>query len=372
VSGAFAIAIFFTGLLLVILVHELAHYGFARIYGFKVQEYFVGFGPRIWSVKRNGIEYGAKLLPLGGYVKIAGMNPYEPVAPEDVPRSYGAKPIWQRAVVIFAGPASHFVLAAFLFALWLLIFGNSDVPTLGEVQPRLNGSESPAAMAGLRPGDRIISIGDLENPTPGELALIATPAAKAGREITYRIERDGEVFDVSITPRLAEVGEGVEIGRIGILLGPPTPEPLVSALTGGVLEVRDAIVTSFQQIGRIFGPQGIGRVATLLFTDAPRTIEDPVSVVGIGQQVQATGQAGAWSTVLRFLAYATVFIGLLNLAPLPPFDGGHLAVLAVEKVRGRAVDLRTLIPISAAVMGFLIMFVTATVVLDIAKPVPLP
>ena len=106
-GGPLAIAGFLALILLVVIpIHELGHMLVARRFGFKVTEYFVGFGPKIWSFRRNDIEYGVKALPLGGYVKIAGMNPYEPVAPEDRPRSYGAKPIWQRALVIFAGPGS--------------------------------------------------------------------------------------------------------------------------------------------------------------------------------------------------------------------------------------------------------------------------
>ena len=116
-SFTVGIIAFFVGLLVVILLHELAHYGVARYFDFKVEEYFVGFGPRLWSTTRGGIEYGVKALPLGGYVKIAGMNPYQPVAPEDLPRAYGSKPRWQRALVIAAGPGVHLLIAAVLFAM---------------------------------------------------------------------------------------------------------------------------------------------------------------------------------------------------------------------------------------------------------------
>src|SRR5262245_21555354 len=156
-SGTLAIVAFFSGLLFIILIHEAGHYLAARKLGFQVLEYFVGFGPRLWSFRRGEIEYGVKALPLGGYVKIAGMNPYEPVAPEDLPRSYGAKPIWQRAVVILSGPGSHFVVAAILFAMWLFFFGDprSPVPVVGIVDTTLeNGQPSPAAAAGLQAGDR--------------------------------------------------------------------------------------------------------------------------------------------------------------------------------------------------------------------------
>jgi membrane-associated protease RseP (regulator of RpoE activity) len=368
-SGTVAIVAFFTGLLFIILIHEAGHYVAARLLGFKVQEYFVGFGPRLWSIHRNGIEYGLKLLPLGGYVKIAGMNPYETVAPEDRARSYGSRPIWARAIVIGSGPGSHFVVAAVLFALWLGFFGDprTDVPVIGRVEATLNGHEAPAAAAGLQAGDRIVAVGELDDPTPERLLEYTT--ANVGEPTSFTIERDGGLIDRTITPERAVVG-GRTIGRIGILLG-PEKEGLVGSLVGGVREVANSASQSVRQIGRIFGPEGVGRVFTLLFTDEPRTVEDPTSVVGIGQAVGATGSAGDWGTVLYFLAFVTVFIGLINLVPLPPFDGGHLALLAIEKVRGRAIDMRKLIPVSAAVMAFLVVFVLATVLVDLTKPLNL-
>jgi membrane-associated protease RseP (regulator of RpoE activity) len=368
-SGTLAIVVFFSGLLFIILIHEFGHYLVARAFGFKVEQYFVGFGPRIWSFTKNDIEYGVKALPLGGYVKIAGMNPYEPVAPEDLSRSYASKPIKQRALVIFAGPGSHFVVAAIIFAIWLAVFGDPRTPTpfVSSVDVTMNGVEGPAAAAGIEPGDRIVGVGDLSNPTPG--AMLDYTTEHVGDPIVFTIERDGETFTRTITPQLDTV-QGRTLGRIGILLGPAKSGP-VAALIGGVKEVGVAMKESLQQITRLFGPQGIGRVFTLLFTDAERSTQDATSVVGIGQAVGATGSAGNWGTILYFLGFVTVFIGLVNLLPLPPFDGGHLAVLAIEKIRGRQIDMRKLIPVSAAVMAFFIVFVLATIVLDITKPISL-
>ena len=152
--GPLATVLFFVGILVIILIHEAGHYLAARGYGFKVEQYFVGFGPKVWSFRRGEIEYGVKALPLGGYVKIAGMNPYEPVADADLPRAYGSKPRWQRALVIFAGPGSHFIVAGLLFASLFLVFGVADasVPLVSSVQPTLNGVWSPAILAGVRPG----------------------------------------------------------------------------------------------------------------------------------------------------------------------------------------------------------------------------
>ena len=366
-SGTVAIVVFFTGLLFIILIHEAGHYLVARAYGFKVEEYFVGFGPKIWSFRRNDIEYGVKALPLGGYVKIAGMNPYEPVAPEDLHRSYGAKPLRQRALVILAGPGSHFIVAAILFASWLFFFGDPRTPTpyITSVETTLNGQVGPASAAGIEPGDRIVGVGDISEPTRDE--LLAYTTAHVNEPVEFTVERNGSTFTLVITPEPDTIG-GESIGRIGVTLGPAKMGP-VAALVGGVKEVGNAISESIHQITRVFGPSGIGRVFTLLFTDAQRSTQDPTSVVGIGQAVGQTGSSGDWGAVLYFLAFVTVFIGLINLLPLPPFDGGHLAVLLIEKIRGRALDMRKLIPVSAVVMSFFVVFVLATILLDLTKPI---
>jgi regulator of sigma E protease len=463
--GGLAIVVFFVGLLAVILIHELGHYAFARLYRFRVLEYFVGFGPKLWSTVRDRIEYGVKALPLGGYVKIAGMNPYEEVAPEDVSSAYFSKPIWKRAVVIAAGPFSHFLVAGVLFASILFFVGDSTIAyqvgsvdrtladgsispaydagveagdvveragnvedpsgrelsdqidasvgapmpltvrrgdevidltvvpvmdcvdgewggvaglvlvpgtvpaEIADVQDELpDGSPGPAASAGLRDGDVIAAIGDVEGPSSAEVRTAI--GAAAGDELPVVVEREGETVETTLLPARGCVG-GLEIARIGIVLT-PDPLPLPQAIVEGGRMVWISAVDSVTSIGRVFGPEGVGRVASLLFTDAQREPTDPASVVGIGQQVGAVGGQGQWAVVVAFLAYVTVFIGLVNLIPLPPFDGGHLLMLLIEKVRGRAVDMRRVIPVSVAVMAFLVTFVMATVIVDITKPLPTP
>ncbi|MGZ8580080.1 MAG: M50 family metallopeptidase [Actinomycetota bacterium] len=373
--------IFLPFLTVIIAIHELGHFYFARRFGMKVTEYFIGFGPwKIWSTRKGELEVGVKPIFIGGYVKIAGMNPYEENPPEDAPRLYGAKPIWQRAVTIFAGPGTHFVVAALIFAAWLAIFGDPRTAPLtplviDAVEVTMNGDQSPAAAAGIEAGDRILVLGEVERPTSEQLTEVVTSQVedRPGEPLTVVVDRDGERVTLSVVPELAEV-EGETRGRMGVIVAPPDPEPagIGAALVGGVKEVGFAVKESFSQIGRVFGPEGIGRVFGLLFNDEPRTVNDAASVVGISQQVGATSSAGQWSTILYLFGFVTVFVGLINLVPLPPFDGGHLLTLAIEKVRGKPVDMRTLIPISAAVMAFFVMFVGATIVLDVTKPITLP
>ncbi len=460
-----AIVLFFLGLLLVILIHELGHYLVGRVFGFRILEYFVGFGPRLWSFTKGGIEYGVKALPLGGYVKIAGMNPFVNDVPEgDESRSYGAKPVWQRALTIAAGPLSHLLVAFVLFGAVAASVGDMRVDyhisavdrTLGD------GSDSPAALAGVRPGDQVLAIGDVEDPDAATFGRLITD--RVGEPVPFTFDRDGVVVTTLITPArdclggrwggvtgmavaggapatITEVaGEirpgqpapaatagllagdmivaidgvggptgqqvqeifarstdervpvevtrsgaplaftvtpvrgcvgGSEVARIGVQLG-PVPLPLGSAVGVGVSNVALSAKESFVSITRVFGPEGVTRVFSLLFGDAERRAEDPTSVVGIGQQVGEIGGEGDWATIAFFLGYVTVFIGLINLVPLPPFDGGHLLLLAIEKVRRRQVDLRRVVPVSAVVMGFLVTFVIATVIVDITKPLPPP
>jgi membrane-associated protease RseP (regulator of RpoE activity) len=370
VSFTGGIVLFFVGLLLVILIHELGHFTVARAFGFKVEEYFVGFGPRLWSTRRGEIEYGVKALPLGGYVKIAGMNPYQPVAPEDLPRAYGSKPRWQRALVIAAGPGIHLVIAALLFGGYFYVAGDYSVatPEVSGVERQLNRHVSPAKAGGLMVGDRIVGVGDVSTPNNEELGEYTT--AHIGEPVPFTVLRDGERLTLFLTPEPGVNAVGDPIGRVGILIDAVDPGPLgvLAASAKGIGEVGFATAESVGQIGKVFGPEGITRVAKLVFTDAGRREDDPASVVGIGREVGQQGANGDWATILYFLGFVTVFIGLVNLMPLPPFDGGHLAVLLIEKIRGRAVDQRRVIPVAVAVMGFFIIFVALTMIADLSKP----
>lgn len=370
-AGTLGQIAFFSALIVVIVIHEAAHFGMAKWFGIKVEEFFVGFGPRIWSRRRGETEYGFKWIPAGGYVKIAGMNPYQPAPPEDLPRTFGAKPIWQRALVIFAGPATHFVLAFICFAAWLMLVGQpiERNPQLDRVPALMDGKPGPAFEAGLRSGDRILAIDGIDDPSTD--VVVAYTQAHVGESVTFLVDRDGTELEFEVVPVMSVV-EGEPTARIGVVLGDAIvvrqTDGLVSAVIGGAELVWDTSVQTIVNIGRIFGPQGIGRMAQLLFTDAPREITDPRSVVGIGQVAGQTASGGYAGDLLYLFALVNVFIGLLNLLPLPPFDGGHLAVLGIEKIRGKQVDMRKVVPVSVAVAAFFIVFTVSVIYLDVVKP----
>ena len=372
-GGPLAIVGFLALILLVVIpIHEFGHLLVARRFGFKVQEYFVGFGTKLWSTKRGETEYGIKAIPAGGYVKIAGMNPYETVPAHDVARAYGSKPIRQRALVILAGPLSHVLVGGLLYFTLFVTYGdtNTELVVVGEVAPTLDGSSSPALEAGLQVGDVVTRVGDLEAPTPDSLGRFVTRYAEdhPGEPLAYVIQRDGRSLTLEIVPRLVTEDE-VTRGRIGFTLG---AEDL--SILGSVVEsaewVGRAAWNSVTTIPKVF-TVGVGRTFSVLFTDEPRRDDDVTSLVGVSRQIGGAGERGDWALFLNFAAYVTIFIGVVNLIPLPPLDGGHLMLLAWEKVTGRQADYRRLVPVSAAVIVFLSVFAIATVFLDITEPLPL-
>jgi membrane-associated protease RseP (regulator of RpoE activity) len=369
--GALGQVSFFVALIFVIVIHEAAHFGVAKAFGIKVTEFFVGFGPRIWSTKRGDTEYGFKWIPAGGYVKIAGMNPYEQVPPEDLPRTYGAKPAWQRALVIVAGPATHFVLAFLCFAIWLGFVGEPRFvdPVIERVPPQLGDRPSPAFTAGLQDGDVIVSVDGISHPSTDE--LLAYTQEHVGEPIEITVQRDGRAVTTEVVPVHSTIA-GERIARIGVVLasGRELRETrgAVDAIVGGADLVGESAVATVEGVGRVFGPTGIERVIELVFTDAPRTVEDPASVVGVGRVAGDFASRGDYWDILSLFGYVNVFVGLLNLLPLPPFDGGHLAVLVLEKIRGKPVDMRKIVPVSAVVAAFFILFTVAVVYVDLVKP----
>jgi membrane-associated protease RseP (regulator of RpoE activity) len=370
-AGTVAQVAFFVALVVVIVIHEAAHFGVAKWFGIKVEEFFVGFGPRLWSFRRGETEYGIKAIPAGGYVKIAGMNPYQETPEEELPRTFGAKPIWQRALVIAAGPATHFVLAFVCFALWLGIVGEFTPtdPVVDQIFTTLNETQSPAAQAGLQAGDRIVAVDGIDHPTSTE--LIRYTRSHVGTPLKLTILRDGREFTVTLTPVLSTV-QGERVGRIGVgLTYGRDRKDVVGSIAGGARLVGSTLVEYAENIGRVFGPEGISRIGRLLFTDAARRPSDAVGVVGAGRVAGQIAAGERFWDILSIFASINVFIGFLNLLPLPPFDGGHLAVLAVEKVRGKKVDMRKLVPISAAVAAYFVLMFVAITYLDIAKPVNL-
>jgi membrane-associated protease RseP (regulator of RpoE activity) len=369
-SGTIGIVIFIVSILLVILIHEAAHFTMAKVFKIKVEEFFLGFGPRLWSTRRGETEYGVKAVPLGGYVKIAGMNPYEEISPEDYPRTYPAKPAWQRALVIFAGPATHFVIAFVLFAAFFAFVGTpTTTPVVAKIDTKINHRDSPAVLAGLRPGDVIVRIDGIDHPTVEQVQTEIQ--GSKGSPVTLDLKHGGSTRVLRITP-VKDRNPNTNYYRIGFSFDTHLVRTgVLGSFTHSGAQLGGTVAATVGSLGRVFGPEGIGRVFDLIFGNAHRTIRDATGTVGVVRVAGDLASQAGFGTLLFLLAGVNVFVGILNLVPLPPFDGGHLAVVAWEKIRGRRVDARKLIPVTMVVVIFLMVWFVSITYLDIFKPIPI-
>lgn len=378
-NGAVGILLFIATLIVMVMIHEAGHMTAARVFGMKVEEYFFGFGPRIFAFRRGETEYGMKAIPAGGYVKIAGMNPYLAVPESDLPRTFGAKPAWQRAIVLSAGSATHFLVAALLLTFSFAFLGVPGAPTttlqsVSATAGKLNGQPGPAEKAGLKPGDRIVAIDG--NPIAKWEDLQNYIKARPDVPVSVRVDRGGQVLSFVVTPEQVTDTNNHPIGRIGV--SPritQTREALPAAAWDGVKGVGSAIAGSVQGLVSFFSRHGISQVVSSVTgsrSAAQNSQGDAVGLVGgarlAGQAVQ-TGQA---QSLIDVLVLFIVFLGVLNLAPLPPLDGGHLAVLAIEKLRGRPVDPRKVVPVAAFVLSLLVVLSVVVMYADIIHPAANP
>jgi membrane-associated protease RseP (regulator of RpoE activity) len=373
-SETLGVVLFIVVLIVVVMVHEAGHFFSAKLFGIKVEEFFVGFGPRLWSFRRGETEYGLKAIPAGGYVRIAGMNPFQEPTPEEYPRTFGAKPIWQRAIVIFAGPATHFLMAIIFLVFFFVAIGvpNPSRPTIATVEPKLSGRVSPASAAGLRPGDEILAVDG--RPIDEWDRFVDYTRAHVGRAMALTVRRGDRTATVTVTPVLATIpGERKPVGRVGI-----SPDFLRERTNPFTAIGRSVIVTGQQtkevvvRLGDVFGPSALRRIGRLLAGSGERTPSDAIGVVGASRIAGQAVRAGAWDFFISLLVGFNIFVAILNLVPLPPLDGGHLAILAYEKLRRRKPDIRKLVPVTALVTSFIILFALAITYLDIVNPIPTP
>lgn len=389
------ILIFAAAILIVVMIHESGHFFVAKAFGFKATKYFVGFGPTLWSTTRGETEYGIKALPLGGFVKIVGMNPYEELAPEDVPRSYSNKPRWQRALVIVAGSATHFVVAFLILLATTMTIGfptGSATNELAVIETSIDGAPSPAAQAGLLPGDRIVAVGGQETQEWEEIrSYIRAQGSGTG---VFTVERDGESREVTVPlgqGLFAEDGSLIEYFPPGEDVPVPSegqttagflgiqPEPefetkgLLGAAADSTSRTWEVTKLSFVGIGDTFTMVFGGELWDALQGDGERQVDEgPLGIVGAGRIASESVETGQLLNLIGLIVGFTIFVGLMNLLPLPPLDGGHLAVLAYESITRREVDVRKLIPVAAAVISFFIILFIAVLYLDLARPVKVP
>ncbi len=386
--------IFLFALLFSVMLHESGHFVTAKLFRMKATRYFVGFGPTIWSTRRGETEYGVKAVPLGGFVKIVGMTSMEDVDPADEPRAFRRAPGWQRLIVLAAGSFMHFVLAA------LLIFGlalgigieTSTTTQLGTVaacvpasQQAINNAtgctagqpKSPAKLAGLQVGDTVTSFNGIgvSNWTQLENAI---KTAKPGAPVSLTVERAGKRLTLRTT--LANVkGHGGYLGVAAAYVFQPASLPAAIHYVGtGFSQVITGSVSAVAQLP--------AAVPTLFAKNRGSTAGGNVSsIVGAARE---TGQAVAanvgWrykvTFVLLLIASLNIFVGMFNMLPLLPMDGGHVAAVIWERLRAwfarvrrrpdpGLIDYRKLVPVSFSIFMVLVVFSVMLILADIVNPV---
>jgi membrane-associated protease RseP (regulator of RpoE activity) len=389
--------IFLAALLISVMLHETGHFVTAKRFGMKCTQYFIGFGPTVWSFYRGETEYGIKALPLGGFVKITGMTSVDEVDEEDEPRSFRRAPGWQKLIVLGAGSFMHFVIAAVLiFGLALGIGVESQVTTNQVaavtpcVQPSkaalLNGAacaknapKSAAVLAGLKVGDTVTAFNGVRMTSWTQLhnAILAT---KPGEPVSLTVDRGGR--PLVLRTRLAEVpGYGTDLGFDATVNTVFKSQSLPSAIGYVGTGFSQVFTGSVSALGQL--PAAL---PNLFKKDRSTTAAGNVSsVVGAARDTgNAVAANAGWqqkvSFILLLIASLNIFVGVFNLLPLLPMDGGHIAVVLWEMVRRQfarfrrrpdpgLVDYRKLIPVSAAVFVVLVLFGSVLILADIVNPV---
>jgi membrane-associated protease RseP (regulator of RpoE activity) len=338
-----------------ILLHEFGHFLAAKRAGMKVTQFFLFFGPRIWSFRRGETEYGVRLIPLGAFVKVPGMHNLDPdVDPADEPRTYRAAPYHSRLKMAAAGSLMHFAIALVLMGIAYAAYGvttQSKTWTVDKVY-----EDSPAAAAGLRQGDRVLSYDG--QPMVDYEKFGTYLHNHEGAVVALTVKRGGETL--ALNPTLGSMA-AVDKCRTGGYLGfrPVTDDPTVQDLT-----VPGAVQQTFTDFGRTSAGSlgGLGKIMSFSglksygksVSSGCGTNErfvSPIGAVKIGSLVAKSGV----NNFLLFLAQANIFIGIINWVPLLPFDGGHMLIATYERIRSRAgkryvADVSKMMPFAYAIM----------------------
>lgn len=366
------------GLVTMIFLHEAGHFVTARWTGMKATQFFLFMGPRIWSFQRGETEYGVRSLPLGAFVRIIGMHNLDPVDdPADEPRAYKNKSYPKRMLVITAGSMMHFIQALLLFTVITTAIGLDDPEkwTIGEVSA-LETGETPAVVAGLVPGDTITAVDDVSAVNWVDLRNYVRE--NPGQEVDLTIVRGEDTFVQATTlASLTDENTGDQFGFLGIspTFGHTRESPLLAAEMFGDLFWQSLTAipqflspSTFFELGQLVG-QGSAQVDI----NSDEAQGRPISLVGA---VRIAGEPDAdISQPLFLLAAINIFVGILNLVPLLPLDGGHAAIATYERIRSRKgeepyrADVAKLLPLTYGVVAVFAFLFLSTIYLDIVRPI---
>jgi membrane-associated protease RseP (regulator of RpoE activity) len=398
------VAFFALCILVSVALHECGHMWAARATGMKVRRYFVGFGPTLWSTRRPNklgyTEYGVKAVPLGGFCDIAGMTAIDEIAPEDQRYAMYRQKTWKRVLVLFAGPGMNFVIGLALIYGMALVWGLPNlhpqpaayVAETSCVAPELSKGQmgqctgvGPAAAAGIKAGDIIVKVGDKDVHNPDE--MVAAVRALTG-PTQFVIERDGTrtttMVDVTRTQRwtsdTAQTPSTVAaVGISAAEFGPVKYEQFnpVTAVPGTVAFTGDLAVELGKSLAKI--PTKIGALVHSI-GGGERDPETPISVVGASIIGGDAFEHGYFMAFWFFLAQLNFVLGAINLVPLLPFDGGHIAIAWFEKIRNmirkaRRIDAAPpvnylkLMPATYVILVVVIGYMALTVTADFVNPI---
>lgn len=388
-----------------IFLHELGHYLAAKWSGMKVTEFFLFFGPKIWSFRRGETEYGIKLIPVGAYVRIIGMNNLDEVPPEDEPRTYRQQSYPKRLLTVSGGSIMHLLQA---FVLFFVVFAFFGVPAYSEQAERLGhqvdetewvvGEVTPgsgADRAGVEPGDRIVRIDGEEVSTFADVGPLVVD--RPGDTIPIVVERDG--VEVPLEATIGRRPDDRSLGFLGVSGAFPDRPDVTGGIVDSLLLSGEYTVTTVKDtvvnLTRFF-TGGVGDFASTVLEGGrqpepqagapagggggPRTADEGdqnrlVSIYGVarlGADMSEDGMSG----FLLLLAFVNISIGVLNMIPLLPLDGGHAAVATYERIRsigGRRymADVSKLLPLTYAVFMVLVLIGVSSIYLDIVDPIGL-
>ena len=387
-----------------IFLHELGHYATAKWSGMKVTEFFLFFGPKLWSFRRGETEYGLKLIPVGAYVRIIGMNNIDECPPEDEHRTFRQQSFPKRLLVISAGSMMHFLQAIVLFA---IAFAWLGVPAYTDEAERLGATvdesawvvdettpRSAAAKAGIRPGDRVVDIdGDPVREFQDIGPLIS---GRIGDTVPVEVLRGDRTIELEAT--IGRAPDDPDRALLGITRELPDLPPVTGSLfRSGVVAVEYTASTIKNTVVSLAGffTGGLGDFASTVVEGGNergpavtgsgggaggRAVEEGdenrlVSIYGVAR-IGASLSEDGMSPFLLLLAFVNVSIGVLNLIPLLPLDGGHAAVAIYERFRsigGRRhmADVSRLLPLTYAVFMFLVLLGVSSIYLDIVDPIGL-
>ncbi|MFM1985667.1 MAG: hypothetical protein RLZZ295_833 [Actinomycetota bacterium] len=374
------IVAFVVALLFSVMVHEFGHYLTARHYGMKVSEFFLGFGKRLWSTQRGETEFGIKAIPAGGYCRIEGMAPNDEMPVGEEGRAFYKASSGKKLIVLGAGSFLHFVLGfVLLFALFAGVGTNQVLPVIGEVV-----SNSAAAEAGIKAGDEVTSINGVE--VKSWYKDVEAIRNSQGKELTLGINRDGQQITISATPRLTEI-EGTNRYVLGIVNTIGMKRSGVIQSTSYAFTLTKSFVTESAK-SLVALPSKIPALWGQTVRGEERDANGLVGVVGVARvSGQAVGDAQLsiserLATFMLIVASLNIFVGMFNLLPILPLDGGHMAVAIADEVRavfarlrGRprpaAIDVTVLTPVTMVVFVILACLTLLLLVADVINPVTL-